>query len=353
METVTIVDTSIGTDNVGDEIIMDSVNRIVSELFPKAYIFRVPSHDFFSERHRSFIRKSSWCFIGGTNLLSSTINPWNLWRLDRRSANALGSTRTICLGTGWNDYMEPPSDESRLLLSTSLSANHTHAVRDKYTLNHLKSLGIRSIFTSCPTTWSLSPSRCAQIPTTKSDAAIITLSAWRPEIELDRAWINAVRKSYDEVFFFVQMQDDFEYLNALGFTDIKFAGATVQAYDNFLENKTVDFIGTRLHGGIRALQKGRRSLILSIDNRAAEMGKDARLPVISRSDTESIETWIGGSPRLDIQLPQEAIDDWKAQFLPQHRAGALAVQALPDVLPPPPLMKRIKPAIKLLMGRQL
>jgi polysaccharide pyruvyl transferase WcaK-like protein len=352
METITIVDTSISTDNVGDEIIMDAVNEIVTELFPNAYIFRVPSHDALSERTRAFVRKSAWCFIGGTNLLSSVINPWNLWRLDRLAANAFGSSRTVCLGTGWNDYMQLPSPESKILLNTALSSDHVHAVRDKYTQDHLKSIGIDSFFTSCPTTWFLSPAFCSSIPTRKAKTAIITLSAWRAEIELDRAWINVVRKNYDEVFFFSQMQDDFEYLAALGFDDIKTVAATVQAYDRFLVDHDVDFIGTRLHGGIRALQKGRRALILSIDNRAAEMGRDTGLPVLPRSDSAAIATWIAGAPPLTITLPDDAIASWKRQFSPQVRAAADAVPALPETLPPPPFLKRIKPAAKMILGHK-
>ncbi|WP_293701168.1 MULTISPECIES: polysaccharide pyruvyl transferase family protein [unclassified Sphingopyxis] len=352
METITIVDTSISTDNVGDEIIMDAVNEIVMELFPDAYIFRVPSHDALSERTRTFVRKSTWCFIGGTNLLSSVINPWNLWRLDKLAANAFGSSRTVCLGTGWNDYMEPPSAESKNLLTTALSSDYLHAVRDKYTQDHLTSIGIRSVFTSCPTTWFLTPNFCSKISNSKAKTAIITLSAWRAEIELDRAWIDVVRKSYDEVFFFSQMQDDFEYLAALGFDDIKTVAATVQAYDQFLIEHDVDFIGTRLHGGIRALQKGRRALILSIDNRAAEMGRDTGLPVLPRSDPAAIGTWIVGAPPLTITLPDNAIASWKRQFSPEARATATAVSALPETLPPPPFLKRIKPAAKMILGRR-
>lgn len=352
METITIVDTSISTDNVGDNIIMDSVNEIVTELFPEAYIFRVPSHDALSERTRAFIRKSSWCFIGGTNLLSSVINPWNLWRLDRLGANAFGSSRTVCLGTGWNDYMESPSSESQLLLNTALSSDHFHAVRDRYTHNHLASIGVQSLFTSCPTTWSLSPSLCSKIPTVKAKAAIITLSAWRAEVDQDKAWIDVVRNNYDEVFFFAQMQDDFEYLAALGFGHIRTVAATVKSYDKFLESHDTDFIGTRLHGGIRALQKGRRALILSIDNRAAEMGKDTGLPVLPRSDSAAIAKWIGGAPAPSINLPHEAINAWKKQFSPEARVAAKPVSVLPEILPPPPFLKRIKPAVKLVIGRR-
>ncbi len=351
METITIVDTSISTDNTGDEIIMESVNEIISEIFSDSYIFRVSSHDALSERTRSFIRKSSWCFIGGTNLLSSDFKPWSLWKLDALAANALGSSRTICLGTGWNDYMLPPNEDSQKLLRTALSNKYIHAARDRYTQSHLESLGLASVFTSCPTTWALTPSVCSKIPARKSGTAIITLSAWRAEVELDRNWINIVKKSYEKVVFFSQMQEDFEYLQSIGFTDIPVVAATVQAYDRYLESNVVDFIGTRLHGGIRALQKGRRAVILSIDNRAAEMGKDTGLPVLPRADCMALSKWIGESSTVKLDLPYEAIERWKNQFTLSARQNLEPLYPLPEVIPPPPLMKRLKPALKMLIGR--
>ena len=48
-------------------------------------------------------------------------------------------------------------------------------------------------------------------------------------------------------------------------------------------------VGTRLHAGIRALQKGNQALILSVDNRATEINKDINIPVISRFDLAQIE----------------------------------------------------------------
>ena len=57
-------------------------------------------------------------------------------------------------------------------------------------------------------------------------------------------------------------------------------------------DKELDYVGTRLHAGVRAMQKGRRSIILSIDNRAREMGKDYNLNVIERNDIYKLEEYI-------------------------------------------------------------
>jgi polysaccharide pyruvyl transferase WcaK-like protein len=314
MDTISIVDTSICTDNLGDEIIMDAVNRTVWSLFPNAYIFRVPSHEALSDRTRGFLRKSSWCFIGGTNLLSSTLGPWDLWRLDEKGAAALGSTRTICLAPGWRMYMDPPAGRAKALLQTALWADGLHSVRDSYTRDHLDGIGLAALATSCVTTWGLTPAHCQTLPKARSGSVVFTLTAWHADPAADRAFVEVLRSVYHKLYFFPQMQDDDAYFLKFGWEDIEVAATTLEAYDRFLENENVDFVGTRLHGGIRALQKGRRALILAIDNRATEIGKDTGLPVLARTQTDAIRTWLEADAAIRLELPQPAIDRWRAQF---------------------------------------
>jgi hypothetical protein len=88
----------------------------------------------------------------------------------------------------------------------------------------------------------------------------------------------------------------------------------LRSYTAFLDNEDVDFIGTRLHGGIRAMQKGHRALIIGIDNRATEIGRDTNLPVVQRQDLAAIEAWIDGGRATEIILPMAAIQGWKAQL---------------------------------------
>ena len=85
-------------------------------------------------------------------------------------------------------------------------------------------------------------------------------------------------------------------------------------YDKLLRNHDVDFVGSRLHGGIRALNFKRRSLIIGVDNRALEINKDTNLPFIDRSRIEDIEKWVNRSFETEINLPYDNINEWKAQF---------------------------------------
>jgi hypothetical protein len=88
---------------------------------------------------------------------------------------------------------------------------------------------------------------------------------------------------------------------------------SLQALDEIL-TIDIDYLGTRLHAGIRALQNKKRTLILAVDNRAIEISKDTNLPVVPRNDWESITSWIESAYETRIRLPWSNIDKWKSQF---------------------------------------
>ena len=249
----------------------------------------------------------------------------SLWRLRREEAKIYGQANTICVGTGWNDYTAKPNQKTTEILQEALSSSYMHSTRDSYTRDHLASIGVKSLMTSCATTWNLTEARCAAIPKRRSSQAIFTLSAWRPNLAADRAFVESIQRHYQKVYFFPQMQEDWAYFSSFGWSNIRMVGPTTEAYNTFLENEDVDFIGTRLHGGIRALQKGRRALILSIDNRARELGKDTGLPVLARDATKEIEHWIEAGHPTKVSLPVDDIDAWKSQFRNRELKHGLSV----------------------------
>ena len=119
---------------------------------------------------------------------------------------------------------------------------------------------------------------------------------------------------YPEVMFFPQMREDLHYMQKFGFDGIKIIPPNLEAYNAILQNEEIDFVGTRLHGGVRALQRRQRALILAIDNRATEIARDTGLPVVQRTDIGAIKAWVESAPEARISLPQKAIDEWRRQF---------------------------------------
>lgn len=328
MDKVTILDTSIATDNLGDEIIMEAIRDAVREVLPHAYPYRVATHEYMSHVSRRLLRSSQLCIVGGTNLLSAHMGWGGLWRLTPWDLASMGNV--MLLGVGWRGYMSGANAYTRWMLRRILSGECTHSVRDGYTCDKLSVLNRCVVNTACPSMWRLNESHCLTIPQTKARYAVTTLTYYNPDPENDRTLLTMLKRHYGQVYFWPQQYEDGRYLHSLGVSGIRSICPNLKAFDEILDGEDCDFIGTRLHGGIRALQKRRRTLIVGIDNRATEMAKNFKLPVLNRRKIAEAEDWIYAGQRTAIDLPQAAIDAWKGQF----RGSAVEVLPAREVTGP-------------------
>ena len=74
-------------------------------------------------------------------------------------------------------------------------------------------------------------------------------------------------------------------------------------------------MGTRLHGGIRALQHKRRSLIIGVDHRGLEKARDFGLPVAGRYiPAADLERAVRSDRPCEVNLPVNNILRWKRQW---------------------------------------
>jgi len=164
--------------------------------------------------------------------------------------------------------------------------------------------------------WGLSPEHCEAIARTKGDEVVFTLTSYHPDPRKDRAMIDVLRRHYSRLHFWPQSINDLSYLHALGAADdVEIVPPNLAGFRAVLDRGT-DYVGNRLHGGIFALQRRRRAIIVAIDYRAREMGKDYSLPLVERDSIETdladlVESsWATRIHGLDFDL----IETWKAQF---------------------------------------
>jgi len=286
---------------------MQAVNDVIYEIFPDARVFRIPCHEALSRRSYYFLRQSDLCIIGGTNILAS-----KGWRL--RWYDPIFLRNAICFGVTWGGTRPKPSFRERILLRRVLDGGQMHSVRDGYTKKLLDLVGIASVFTSCPTMWALGPEHCAAIPHGKAKNVLFTLTAYRCEPLADRAMIESLKKHYQTLYFFPQMHGDYAYFRYLNIEGVRVIGQNLKSYDEFLANEELDYVGSRLHGGIRALQFKKRTLVIGIDHRSIDIANDTGLPVLPRTEIKQLERWVVGSAPTRIKLPIEDITKWKAHL---------------------------------------
>ncbi|MDB9315910.1 polysaccharide pyruvyl transferase family protein [Spirulina sp. CS-785/01] len=314
MKQISVLDTSICSSNLGDQIIMDSVNKILEPLFADALFIRMPTHDVIFRTSYGLIKRSAFTLVGGTNLLSSNMNSYNQWKVGLW--DSLFIRDIILMGVGWWQYQKSANLYTKILYQRILSKDYLHSVRDGYTEKQLRAVGFENVInTACPTMWMLNEEHCQQIPQNKAESVLVTFTEYNQKKEYDRKLIDLLLTKYENVYFWTQQPKDYPHMQALGGESVIYLSPSLNALDTLLQKKDVDYIGTRLHAGIRALQHQRRTLILAVDNRALEIANDTNLPVIRREDLEAIASWITTPSETHITLPQENIKTWTQQFV--------------------------------------
>lgn len=310
-------DTSLGTENLGDYIIMHYCNKVLDELFPKHQSIHVSTHLMPTPEQEIEVKQIKYKFVCGTNLLTSSIEHHWRWILPDGVRRKMNYRNVILLGVGWGEYQEACTSYSQMIYRTMLNPRILHSVRDQYTLEKLQQAGFRNVInTGCPTTWALTPDFCHEIPTKKAKNVVATITDYRRDMEKDNELLAILSRNYDNIYLWLQGKHDEEYLKTLNVPEnLTTISSNLKDYESILNKGDVDYVGTRLHAGIHALNHKIRSIILAVDNRATEMGRDVNLPVIQRNEiAENLDNKINSEFSTDIQINQENIEFFKAQF---------------------------------------
>lgn len=310
---ISVFDTAIAAYNIGNQIIMDAVKTELMELFPQSFVLSLPVEDIKTNARR-YNSMSDISFVGGTNILNGDIRKYRQWDLDLHNIWRLSNV--VLMGCGWWQYEERSVTRyTQWAFDKIFSKKYIHSVRDEYTRNKLATISVESINTGCPTLWRITDEVTNLIPKNKRRSVVITLTDYNRNKERDVKMLDICLRNYDVVYLFPQGTGDIPYITELGYIDrLQFVSPQIPAYNAILESGEVDYIGTRLHAGIRALQKSVRSFIIGIDNRAKEMSRDFGLPVLDENRIDELEAWINASYDINLSIPFERIESWKQQF---------------------------------------
>jgi len=315
---ISVLDTSICNANLGNQIIMQAIYTELENIFPFDFLMRLQYGERVGGVSLAYLKDSIYSFFGGTNSLSSQMNKYS--QMGLRLRNTLSYSNLTLFGLGWWQYQVQPNTYTKAFLRRLLSSNTIHSVRDQYTYNMLQAIGIKNVLnTSCPSTWNLSSSHCESIPQMKADFVVSTITDYNQSNQADLRMLRLLLKSYKKVYLWLQGLGDYQYLVDLGIASnnkLVIIPPNLSSYEKILQTVDLDYIGTRLHAGIKAIQMKRRSLILSVDNRATEISSDIGLPVVDRTDYFAIEQFIESRRVTAIHLPITSINRWRQQFEP-------------------------------------
>lgn len=308
-DTVVILNTQISSDNLGDNIIMYYTRKVLDEILLNQKTIEIPTHIEATKEQIHEMINSKAVIVCGTNFLSPHMELQSVWKFNDKMINI---KNLILMGVGWAGYSNP-GIYSKKVYSTLLNNKYTHSVRDQFTLNMLKKSGVSNVLnTNCVTLWGLDKF-CNEIPNIKSSKVIFAVTGYKNDKENDKYLIDLLKKEYKEVYFWPQGNTDFEYLNSFyNLKDISILERTLDSYNDLLTNNDIDYVGSRLHGGIHALQHKKRAIILAVDNRALEISKDTNIPVIKINEIkQKLKDKINSKWNVNIYLNNDNIKKWK------------------------------------------
>lgn len=316
LNSVAIFDPAIATRNVGDEIISEAARHQIRRVLPQAFQATIPTHERIGARSWRFGRQARHGLIAGSNILTANMLTDRQWRL--RPWDTAFVHGLIGLGVGWRAYKQSRNRLSDMMMRRVLSKTGWHSVRDEHTRQELMARGITNVLnTACVTMWDLDVEGLASLPLKKSHRVVTTVNVGQ-QMEGEVKFLEMLCAEYEEVYIWRQGIDDEPYVDALTaqLPKLNKLNPTLEAYDELLiDPKGVDFVGNRLHGGVRALQHGRSAIIMSVDNRASEIARDTNLPVMSLTDgLDAIRNRLRNPCKIEVRLPNEAIAKWRAQF---------------------------------------
>lgn len=301
---VSLLDVSLASDNAGDHVITHAVDAAVAPLLPEGWWSRVPTHRRPRLREIAKLWESDIVVLGGSNILSSHLENHHQWRLWPDLMLAIRNKVVLC-GVGWNRYDSSISAASRSAIRWMAKRDAIHSARDEYTTSKLRSLGLRVVNTGCPTTWSLQDVPPRPAP---ADGAIVTVTDYRKNHKLDRTWLESMVREFEQVRLVPMGESDAAYARELAVPGVKIARHGLDSLDEILEGDVIH-VGTRLHAGIRCLQRGAPSVVFAVDNRATEIARDIGLPVAHREDPSFLGRLDWNAP-ISLNLPVRNIQTW-------------------------------------------
>jgi len=307
--------------NIGDKVIYDSALIALGPLLNEACVYECPTHtrchsilqNLLFRKKLSAYRNVDYQFICGTNLLYvNMLRPLPNWNIDLLNTGV--AKNAILLGVGLGKNATKANLYTRLLYKRTLSKSFIHSVRDEATKVFLEDMGFRALNTGCVTMWGLSQEHLAQVPTSKSDEVVFTLTHYTPDEARDREMIKILGRNYNKLYFWPQAFQDIAYLERLNATDeITIIPSNLISYQKLLQGQ-IDYVGNRLHGGVYAIQQKKRAVILSIDYRTVNMFGSNSPIVIPRHDIETLRYKINSTFSTSLPVHYEKIKLWLNQF---------------------------------------
>lgn len=289
--------------NLGDEIIKQGVERLLEDPANGGLSIAWESYECDSQRlNQGHVLVAGGNVIGPRRLRTRG----SIWNPPKRL-----DTKVTAFGVGWWSYTPRIRAYEVSRIRDCLNRGGLQLVRDEYTAQILKQIGVMNVeILGCPTMFH---HRSFGVTDLSDRDIVFTLTSYRRDISRDRRMItnlkNEVSRRNTSLNFFPQGDEDERYLKRVLAGDISDVKILPRSLDKFLEfsslNK-VEVVGNRLHFGMLSLSNHIPATIIAIDNRAKEMKRSfPHLPIVERYEESSPQDFIFEPP---LNFDQNMLD---------------------------------------------
>ena len=314
-----IFDTSISSDNLGDQIIMRGIYREVKKIAPDYHLWPMATHDSYRPESEKKLKDSRFTLFGGTNILSNNFPYQSNWVTPKVPRSELLNTlnnKIIFTAVGFNCGEPSLTEKAGNFLKAICYDKMPVSCRDIETVKALsKVLGDKVLHTSCVTLWDLDLEKLSKAYERKCSNVCVTLTDYCPDPKHDYWLLNFLKSHYENIFFWPQGASDLAYFESLNVQGIEVIGHSLGVVERLLQTyENLEHVGTRLHCGILFMQYNHKALVLGVDNRAGAISQSVNLPVVDRGDHSEIINWSNNGHILSLDLPRENIHQWRQLF---------------------------------------
>lgn len=313
-----LLNTSMNSDNAGDDIIMHFAKKQFATIFPNERLDEIPTHGSWVEVEKNKANRVK--IVCGSNALSTNAALDCVIAFPRDVSIYRKSLLLMAAGLRCAHGRKHFTSLTSRFLKYALCDDVMHSVRDENTKQRLEEIGITNVLnTSCVTMWGLTPEVCSSIPQVKADFVLTTVTDYAQDPAKDRVMLETLMRRYKKVYLWLQGAGDRCYVDTIVNTErIELINGSFSDLQEFIAGRSepIDYIGTRLHCGVYCLSEGIRSIVVCVDNRALGIHEDTGLPILMREEVpEKLDEAINSLAPIRISLPFDSIEKWKGQFI--------------------------------------
>jgi polysaccharide pyruvyl transferase WcaK-like protein len=289
LKKIILLNPAIGSTNLGDSIIANAIKGLF-EFWGIDFVAELTTHRPWNKVERKLAIEADYFIVGGSNLLTSSLFPLShtQWKISYKEFLLLRG-KVILFGPGWRRDEDAISYFTSRLYASLMAEEVPQLVRDRVSQSRLLKTERNVVNSSCPTLFRIDEVM-ENSRSTASNTVVVALSGNIKSVEQDRLILKMAEDNFENVKLFPQgifdpqfpTYSDEAYYQELKI-DYEILSGGLEAYSTELKSGS-HYFGTRLHGGIFAMQHGNPSTIIDVDSRARNIFAGTGYQVLQREE---------------------------------------------------------------------